>query len=133
PVSGRPFVRSRAIPMHSQASLIDELESRLQNGSGAERASILRRVTDLFLINAKGASEQQVEVFDEVMSRLIERIEDQILAELSERLAAVDNSPINVVTQLSRHERIEVAGPVLQRSNRLTDIDLVEIAYTKSQ
>lgn len=119
--------------MHSQASLIDELESRLKSGTKSERASILQRVTDLFLVNAKDAGEEQVEVFDEVMVRLIERIEDQILAQLSERLAAVDNSPINVVTQLSRHERIEVAGPVLEKSNRLTDIDLVEIAYTKSQ
>lgn len=119
--------------MHSQASLIDELESHLKNGTRSERASILRRVTDLFLVNARSATEQQVEVFDEVMVRLIEKIEDQILAELSERLAAIDNSPINVITQLSRHERIEVAGPILEKSNRLTDIDLVEIAYTKSQ
>jgi uncharacterized protein (DUF2336 family) len=119
--------------MHSQASLIDELESRLKSGTKSERANILKRVTDLFLLNANDATEAQVEVFDEVMIRLIEKIEDQILAQLSERLAAVDNSPINVITQLSRHERIEVAGPVLEKSNRLTDIDLVEIAYTKSQ
>jgi uncharacterized protein (DUF2336 family) len=119
--------------MHSQASLIDELESHLKHGTKSERANILRRVTDLFLVNAKNATEEQVEVFDEVMVRLIERIEDQILAELSEQLATIDNSPVNVVTQLSRHERIEVAGPILQRSNRLTDIDLVEIAYTKSR
>lgn len=95
--------------MHSQASLIDELESHLKHGTKSERANILRRVTDLFLVNAKNATEEQVEVFDEVMVRLIERIEDQILAELSEQLATIDNSPVNVVTQLSRHERIEVA------------------------
>ncbi len=119
--------------MTPHASLIDELETQLRAGTSAGRASILRRVTDLFLVNAKGASEVHVEIFDDVMIRLIERIEDRILAQLSECLAAVDNSPINVVSQLARHDRIEVAGPVLEKSNRLTDIDLVEIAYTKSQ
>lgn len=118
--------------MHS-ASLIDELETQLRCGTSAGRANILRRVTDLFLLNAKDATEEQVEVFDDVMLRLIEKIEDRILAHLSECLAAIDNSPINVVAQLARHDRIEVAGPVLEKSNRLTDIDLVEIAYTKSQ
>ena len=118
--------------MHS-ASLIDELETQLRTGTNAGRANILKRVTDLFLVNAKHIGEDQVEIFDDVMMRLIEKIEDKILAELSECLASIDNSPINVVGQLARHDRIEVAGPVLEKSNRLTDIDLVEIAYTKSQ
>jgi uncharacterized protein (DUF2336 family) len=115
------------------ASLIDELETQLRTGTNTGRENILRRVTDLFLANADMATEEQIEVFDDVMIRLMERIEDRILAELSERLAAIDNSPANVVSQLARHDRIEVAGPVLEKSNRLTDIDLVEIAYTKSQ
>ena len=119
--------------MHAPISLIDELETQLRTGTSAGRASILRRVTDLFLVHAQNVSEEQVELFDDVMIRLIEKIEDRILAQLSECLAAIDNSPINVVAQLARNDRIEVAGPVLEKSTRLTDIDLVEIAYTKSQ
>jgi uncharacterized protein (DUF2336 family) len=119
--------------MDAAVSLIDELEMQLRCGTDSGRANILRRVTDLFLLNANGASEEHVDLFDDVMVRLIEKIEDRILAELSECLASIDNSPINVVAQLARHDRIEVAGPVLEKSNRLTDIDLVEIAYTKSQ
>jgi uncharacterized protein (DUF2336 family) len=119
--------------MTPQASLIDELEMQLRTGTNAGRVTILRKVTDLFLQNAKGISDAQVEVFDDVMVRLIEQIEDKILAELSECLATVDNSPANVIAQLARNDRIEVAGPVLEKSNRLSDIDLVEIAYTKSQ
>jgi len=119
--------------MYSPASLIDELDAQLKNGTKAERVDILQRITDLFLVNAGVAAKEHVEVFDEVMIRLMEKIEDKILAKLSERLASIDNSPINVIYQLSRHDRIEVAGPVLEKSNRLTDLDLVEIAYTKSQ
>jgi len=118
--------------MPAPASLIDELETRLKSGNKAERTSILRRVTDLFMLNAERVSNAEIEIFDDVMMRLIEKIEDRILAELSRRLASVDNTPANVVHQLARHDSIEVAGPVLEKSD-LSDVDLVEIAYTKSQ
>jgi uncharacterized protein (DUF2336 family) len=118
--------------MLAPVSLIDELEIRLKSGTNAERANILRRVTDLFMLNAKGASEAEIEIFDDVMMRLIEKIEDRILAELSQRLASIENSPVNVVHRLARHDQIEVAGPILEKSD-LSDVDLVEIAYTKSQ
>jgi hypothetical protein len=118
--------------MLAPASLIDELEIRLKSGTNAQRTNILQRVTDLFILNAKGASAAEVEIFDEVIIRLIEKIEDRILAELSRRLASIENSPVNVVHRLARHDQIEVAGPVLEKSD-LADVDLVEIAYTKSQ
>ena len=118
--------------MHAPASLIDELEVRLKSGTNAERSSILHRVTDLFILNAKAASAAEIEIFDDVIIRLIDKIEDRILAELSRRLASIENSPVNVVHRLARHDQIEVAGPVLEKSD-LSDVDLVEIAYTKSQ
>lgn len=118
--------------MPAPVSLIDELDTRLKSGSRSERANILRRVTDLFMLNAERVSIAEIEVFDDVMVRLIEKIEDRILAELSRRLASVENSPANVVHQLARHDSIEVAGPILEKSD-LADVDLVEIAYTKSQ
>jgi len=118
--------------MHAPASLIDELEIRLKSGTAAQRTNILQRVTDLFILNAEAASAAEIEIFDDVMIRLIEKIEDRILAELSRRLASIENSPVNVVQRLARHDQIEVAGPVLEKSD-LADVDLVEIAYTKSQ
>jgi uncharacterized protein (DUF2336 family) len=118
--------------MQTRESLIDELETQLKGGSKAQRTHILQRVTDLFIQKADSVSTAQVEIFDDVMVRLIEKIEDQILAELSRRLASIENSPINVVHQLARHDDIDIAGPVLEKSE-LADVDLVEIAYTKSQ
>jgi uncharacterized protein (DUF2336 family) len=133
PPRARALVYGIEAGMTPQASLIDELETQLRTGTNAGRVSILRKVTDLFVLSAKDITETQVEIFDDVMIRLIEQIEDKILAELSECLATIDNSPANVIAQLARNDRIEVAGPVLEKSNRLSDIDLVEIAYTKSQ
>ena len=72
-------------------------------------------------------------VFDDVLGKLIHRIETKALAELSSRLAPIDNAPIDVIRRLARNDEIIVAGPVLATSARLTASDLIEVAETKSQ
>jgi uncharacterized protein (DUF2336 family) len=114
-------------------SLIAELELAVSDDSLGSRTSTLRRVTDLFLNEAGRLSEEQIKVFDDVLCLLIRRIEKQALVELSRRLAPIDSSPIEVIRQLARDESIEVAGPVLMQSRRLTAGDLVEIAADAGQ
>jgi uncharacterized protein (DUF2336 family) len=87
----------------------------------------------LLLVDADRLSDQQIDVFDEVFGHLIRRIEGKALAELSQRLAPVKNAPTDVVRQLAKHDDIAVAEPVLTRSARLSDADLIEIARTKPQ
>ena len=85
------------------------------------------------LSDANQLNEEQIGVFDDVLGHLIQRIETKALAELSTRLAPVDNAPIEVIRKLARHDEISVAGPVLTESARLTEGDLIDIAQTKSQ
>lgn len=121
------------IPMSDTHRLFAELEATLTNGSGQQRFTILRKVTDLFLAQAESYSDDHVAVFDELMTRLIDRIEQQALIELSGRLAPVERAPANVVGLLSNSDDIAVAGPVLEQSNALADEQLVAIAGAKSQ
>ena len=114
-------------------SLFVELEATLSHGSGPQRFTILRRMTDLFLAGSESYTDEHIAVFDQLMSRLIEKIERQALIELSGKLAPVDRAPVNVIGRLSRDDDIQVSGPILEQSNMLTDSDLVEIAQTKSQ
>ena len=94
---------------------------------------ILRRVTDLFLVDAGNYSDEQVAIFDDVISRLIEDIGQPALIELSARLAPVAKAPANVVARLSGSDDIEISGPALEKSDSLTDDTLAEIAGKKSQ
>ncbi len=110
-----------------------ELDFSLRQRSQAQLAGLLQQVTDWFLSGAKTLSDDHVAIFDDVMTRLIERIEREALIELSERLAPVPNAPAGVIGRLSRNDDIAVSGPVLEQSTVLTDPDLVEIAQTKSQ
>jgi len=119
--------------MLSAPSLIDDLESTMRQGSAAQRANILKRVTDLFLHHAPLCSEEQVTLFDEVMLRLVRQIEQHALVKLSTQLAPVANAPARVVHMLAHDDDIEVSRPVIQQSQVLTDETLVEIASSKSQ
>src|SRR5271169_2196298 len=115
------------------SALIVELEEAVQSHSAEKRVDTLRRITDLFLGEADRLTDQQIDVFDDVLGKLIQRIETKALAELSSRLAPIDSAPIEVIRRLARNDEISVAGPVLSESSRLTADDLIEIAKMKSQ
>jgi uncharacterized protein (DUF2336 family) len=113
------------------AVLIAELEGAVKGGSSARRIQMLRRVTDLFLSDADRLNEAQIGVFDDVLVRLIERMETQALAQLSATLSKSDLAPKEIVRQLAYHEEASVAVPVLSKSIRLSESDLIEIANTR--
>lgn len=114
-------------------SLIAELDVTLSKASGSQHLVMLRRITDLFLDGSERFSGDHVAIFDDVIGRLIEKTERPALMELSARLAPVANAPVNVIARLSCDNDIAVSGPVLEKSNVLTDQALAEIAGTKGQ
>jgi uncharacterized protein (DUF2336 family) len=114
-------------------SVIDELEEAIALGSSERRVETLRRVTDMFLGRAPDFTEQQIALFDDVIGRLADGIEAAARSRLAERLAPVANAPIDVIRTLAHDDDIAVAGPVLAKSARLSESDLVAIATTKGQ
>ena len=114
-------------------SIIGELEDAVNGGSPAKRVATLRRVTDLFMLDGERLSEEQVQVFDDVLCLLIARVETRARAELSKRLAPVDYAPFEVIEKLASDDEIEVAGEVLTHSSRIGTDALVRIARTKGQ
>ena len=60
--------------MDQQPNLIDELEGILASKNVSRRAAILRRVTDLFVVGSGRFSEDEVELFDDVMGKLLDDI-----------------------------------------------------------
>src|SRR3954464_11571720 len=123
------------ISKSAQAStdLLDELQTTLAHGTVARRVETLRRVTDLFLNGAVDYSDDQIELFDDVLQCLMEHIETSAKALLANRLAPIDTAPPLTIRALAFDDLIEVAAPVLSRSERLDDDALIETARTKSQ
>ena len=123
-------------------SIVDEIDTVINTGSAEKRLDTIKRVTDLFLSSAGTLNGEQIELFDNVLERLIKTIEIRAiadvsariaLAEMSSQLASVSQAPPAVVRRLARNDEIAVAGPVLAESARLTTEDLVEIAETKGE
>jgi uncharacterized protein (DUF2336 family) len=112
--------------------LIQELEDSIAKSPSGKRVDHLRRVTDLFLRDAQALNDEQIELFDVVIARLATAIETSARIELAERLAGVGNAPRGVVRSLA-HDEISVARPILARSERLSDDDLVAVALAKGR
>src|SRR3954467_11359224 len=127
---------------NAELTIFDEVEAAINAGSAEKRLETVRRVTDLFLLSAGSFNAEQIELFGDVLERLIKTIEIRALAdvsarialaEMSTKLASVKQAPPSVIRRLAGHDEISIAGPVLTESARLTAEELVELAQTKGE
>jgi uncharacterized protein (DUF2336 family) len=114
-------------------SLISTVENALKHGARADRAEAIRYVGDLFEFGSEQFTEDQIAEFDEILIRLVADVEVSARVMLANRLAPIRNAPPVIVRNLAFDDAIDVAGPVLTRSERLDSATLVENAKTKSQ
>src|SRR6476659_191468 len=113
-------------------NLISDLENAVATRS-VETGAMLRRVTDLFLINAGRYTADQLELYDGILKVLIAAVEVSARAELAQRLAPVDGAPANTIRALALDDAIEVAEPVLVQSNVLDDDTLTHCITINGQ
>jgi uncharacterized protein (DUF2336 family) len=127
---------------NAQFSIVDEVEAAIHVGSAEKRLETVKRVTDLFLLSACDLNNEQIELFDNVLERLVKTIELRAIADVSARmalsemsaqLALVSQAPPAVIRRLARSDAIVIAGPILKESARVSAEDLIEIAETKSE
>jgi uncharacterized protein (DUF2336 family) len=122
---------SNKTAMPEARSLLQGLEDALVKGSAESRLRGLWHATDLLI--AGRYSDNEIWIFGEVIGRLAEEIEVVARARLARRLAHTSNAPTNVVRKLAFDDSIDVAGPVLQHSERLDAKVLVANIRSKSQ
>jgi uncharacterized protein (DUF2336 family) len=94
---------------------------------------MLKGVTDLFVGGSGRYSDDQIELFADVIKRLVAELEVSARAELSNSLAPVSDAPISIVKSLALDDEIIVAAPVLSIAKGLGEVDLLEAVKTKGQ
>ena len=101
-------------------TLIDELEDAITKQNLRQRATVMRRVTDLFIVNSTGFSEEHIAMFDDVMSRLVVAIDTSARAEFGSLLARHGNAPLQTTRILARSasdpQSASTSGPSAART-----------------
>jgi uncharacterized protein (DUF2336 family) len=119
--------------MSAQPSLIHELENVIACGSTQRRNEILWQITNLFTHGSQRFSEDEIDLFDAVMTRLAVEIEASVRALLAQHLAPLAKAPPNITGILASDDDIRVAGPILSQSECLDGAVLLATAQSKSQ
>jgi uncharacterized protein (DUF2336 family) len=119
--------------MTGPRTLIEEVENSIAHKSIAKRAEVLQRVAALFVSGAGHFSPDEIALFDDIMSRLIDQIDILARAELGRKLLAISNPPPKSLRKLALDDSVEVAGTLLTKCDQLDDETLVEGAKTRSQ
>ena len=107
--------------MSADLNFIREVECAVANGSVGRRAEILERVTDLFIAGATQLSDDEIALFDDVITRLAVEIEISARALLSFRLAPIPNAPPRTIRTLAFDDAIDVAACAGEVGDRCPD------------
>lgn len=118
--------------MSPAEAMIEEVDGIIAGADKRRRMAMLRQITNLFVDNARWLDESVIATFDEVMLRLARDVDFRVRYAVSERLADIPKAPLKMVRELAFDNNYEVATPVLGRSERLGDDDLIFVVETKS-
>jgi uncharacterized protein (DUF2336 family) len=108
-----------------------ELIELAKEPSSHRRRDLLREVTDVFFVE-KIDSPGQTEAFDAIFQKLSTQMEEAVRIELAERFANSNDAPTGLIRMLAL-DAPAVARPVLERSEVLSEQDLVDVARTRGQ
>ncbi|MFI4936849.1 MAG: DUF2336 domain-containing protein [Caulobacterales bacterium] len=113
-------------------SKLTDLIALAKEPSSDKRRELLREVTDLFFVNPDQHGGTEMALFDDVLGQLADEMEVAVRAELATRMAPAAEAPRKLIRRLAADD-IEVALPILETSNALTDEDLVSVAASHGQ
>ena len=101
---------------------------RVLNGDDnhSEREQLFRNMAQLFSYVSDRCDDEQVAQYDEVLCHLAELVEVEARVHVAKLLAPLERAPGMVVVKLA-NDAIEVAKPLLEFSNVLSDDDLIDI------
>lgn len=107
---------------------------RVLNGEDnhSEREQLFRNMAQLFSYVSDRCDDEQVAQYDEVLCQLAALVEVEARVHVAKLLAPLERAPGTVVVRLA-NDVIEVAKPLLEFSNVLSDDDLIDIIAGQSE
>ena len=119
--------------MNSSIDLLGDLEEVISHGSMQRRIAALKHVTDVFMASSPTAPRDWVEAIDELFVRLVANIEEAARRILAEQLSEIPHAPLKIIQTLAFDQSIDVARPILSKSEALDERSIIEIVQTRNQ
>jgi uncharacterized protein (DUF2336 family) len=94
---------------------------------GAQAAEKAWSLLEIISLSNDTAQPQERALAADALLNLLPKLSARILMTISERMSLMEAPPRLIVNQLVRDHRPEIAGPLLEKSVRVGDQDLVEV------
>ncbi len=114
----------------AESQLFDMLKLAQSKSEGA-RSQLVDNITDLFLSEEGRLSEHERALMSDILGKLVLQVESDIRKELSESMVRSGIDLPDVAILLANDE-VEIARPLLERSDLLKDPDLIEIVRMRT-
>jgi uncharacterized protein (DUF2336 family) len=113
-----------ALTAHDMSNM-GRLAQLAANPQGAGRDEIYVAIASLFRAQGARLSERERQLMREILLKLSHDVEMAVRIALAERLADDEDAPVDLLLMLC-DDRIEVARPVIMRSRKLTDTEILK-------
>jgi Uncharacterised protein conserved in bacteria (DUF2336) len=124
-------VKKGAKTPHSR--LAEDLVKLASEPTSEKRVELLRRITDAYVDLPDQPSSAEKYFFEDVVTKLIDKIEDSHRVAAAERLAKLPDLPNALAGKLASDQNIDVARPIIRDHRGLSERVLVDVAKSGSQ
>lgn len=110
--------------------MLEDLVGLAHEKSSEKRRQLMGRVADHFVEGSEDYTTKELNLFGQVISRLLKETDIKSRSELCEKISRNTNTPHDLALQLASEE-IEVARPMLENSPNLTANDLLSLVESQ--
>jgi uncharacterized protein (DUF2336 family) len=121
PQSVRHAVKPKAAPV------AEPVHSAVQNMSEQQVSDFARSLLDMMASGSNAGLPQERALAADTLLRILPRLPQRALVQLSDRLAMMDHPPHLIVGKILQDERIEVAGPLIENGVNLGERELISL------
>jgi len=112
---------------------IPELEEVLEKVPAGKRLDIFIRIVDLFGKGSNRYESEQVEIFENVLGRILAGSDSGLRTQMARRLASMETVPPDTIAKLACDDNIAIAEPILLNFANMQEPVLIDVIRTKSQ
>jgi len=109
----------------------DELIKLAQDKTVSAKNQLVENISDLFLSPSGRLNEHERALMNDILSKLIKSVEENVRKELSLRLSDSNNVSVELASLLA-NDNIEISRPILEKSRVLDDAQLIEIIRNRT-